>query len=272
MQIRTPKEASAVYYSQKKSYSLMLHTLYAPSQEKRTAFKASKKKKAKDAARKTFDALPIAAKNKLNRAAFTLQRHWRELRSADSLLPVKLNEIHRLPVQRLLNHVSTIKKNLNAVKQQQLLQALNQNQWDAPIFTDPLFLQTAMALFSSNKINYREMETLIGRYQASIPIAIVKDQCSEHKLTTYPILDKNGNFSEAANKILIPNLDGFMHQNMSNEKLDMFKLLMRAFCKHHPSENSFYTYQLHPLEKEKDGLARVMHCAGRTALYDKNDE
>ncbi|HEX4046105.1 MAG TPA: hypothetical protein VHZ76_10625 [Gammaproteobacteria bacterium] len=274
MRIINIKKAIAVREKQDSSYVNALAQLRAASQKKQAAFAATKRAPAKEAARKKFDALPSNAKARLSHAVKKIEKNWYVMRSQDTLFFVNPNGLHDLSVAHLLNAVKTAKKNLNAAKQQQLLAALNKNAWDDPIFTDEYCIQTAMAVFASGKITYRQMETFIGRYQAMMPLTSAEN-FPVHQLKTYPIINAAGQLTEAAQRILIPNLAGFLGvKHYSKQMIKTVRFLIQAFSEKCPSENNFYTYKIHPLERERDRLAGKMHSYHNyhVSLYDKNDK
>ena len=248
-------------------------TLFAALDQssRKNVIQLSQEKEAKEKAAIAFNELTDKEKERVSQLAHRIQKAWKNQTSTDTLFPVNPEGAHSAYVNNMLNHQTTVKKNINTQKQADLLLALKEKNYQDPIFTDPLFIQTAMALVTSDKITPAVFETLLGRYQASR--SMVPDK--PYTLTTYPILDNQGEFTTDANKRLLPNLDGFMKKTFLSSDSDFinhFKFLLQAFFERYPSENFFYTMIINYDEYQSDELAyRFKKSYLASAIYDCED-
>ena len=267
-EIQNLDEAREIRDAFLKREAALFSKLGEPTKEKKKKFEESKHADAQEEAKDTFSKLNFIEKRRVALLVKKIQQAFRDKVSTDTLFPVNPNGIHSDYVDNLINQQSTIKKNINKEKQDALLSALERQDYQDPIFTDSLMIQTAIALLTNDKITPAVFETLLGRYQASQQ----RHGLTPYALETHHILNDQGEFTQEAKTYLVNNLDGFMRQDFSTMSiaLNNFKFLLQAFFEIYPSENYFYIIKLDHLEKFYDQLATVLSnfCA---TLYDKID-
>lgn len=250
MTILTATSAMTIYLQFEANYAELNAKLQSQNQSKLEKIASSRSEAAKAQAALTFNALTTEQQRRLAASVRTLKRKWQLISSEDLLIRVNPNGQHTNQFSYFLNN-QQIEKNINREKQRQMLTALASNNWDDPIFQDKLNIQIGFALFSSNKISYHTMETLIARAQSSTPNNNLIDTYS---LTTYPILDEHGEFTAEAKEYLLPCTTDFMRQYITDELLSNFRMLLQQFIKDSPSENSFYFYAPNSLQLLTDEM------------------
>lgn len=184
--------------------------------------------------------------------------------------PKTASEKNRERQRLFLTRNLPLEINTDEQAQAQLLCALESNDWKNPIFTHPLFIKTAMALFMGGKISYFTMQTLIERTQAEQPLSSLKPD-DKYPLETYPILDDKGEFTVDAEKLLLSNLKNYLKfYDLTKEPLkENFKLLMRAFIQCNPGDNYFYIANVRQRELVRDIVGTFLR-KNQYTIYDKN--
>lgn len=121
-----------------------------------------------------------------------------------------------------------IKTQMIANKLEILTKAIKIGDWYNRIFQDKSVAELSRALYSSDKISYQQLCSVLERLQ----IKTLKD------MLIYSILDKNGEFSHEAVDILLPAIRmTFYLQKPTKNQLDEFKLLISTLPQ---SEKFFY--------------------------------
>ncbi len=190
-------------------------------------------------------------------------------RNSDKFEPVNLKGFHENNIAVFLNN-QTINQNVNQEKKKNLLMAYRNKDWDNRIFSDPRFIETALALASNNEINDIAFETMLTINDARTPFK-EKDSTTGHinQIKFYPILDENNEFTSDALNKLLPSLKGYMYEEFNELQINNFKLLLMEFLKNNPSENFFMTRV--STEYDKDYLAQEMSIPeGSAAIYNVN--
>lgn len=191
----------------------------------------------------------------------------------DNLILVNPNSHHSQELNVFLNNNASLTKNLNRNKRTDLLNAYNRQDWTHPIFTDPLFIQTALGLFDLGRIDFYQFETLLEIYYATHPLRdLYEDINYKYTLRTHAILDKNNQFTQEAQDFLIQHLPGFMKKTFTETTINNFKLLIVAFREIYPAENCFFMVCLHQLELTKDLLAKQIKKLNSTLYYNEDEK
>ena len=224
---------------------------------------ASKSPDQKVQAQDKYQQLSLDERLKCLNAVKYLQKNWRQKTSVDTLISVNPHGFHDATAH-LINGVTQIKKNVNKIKRNNLINALHENNWLAPILNDEYILEIAMAAFVNHEINFYQMETLIGFYEASFSF-----EGKKREIKTYPILQADGELTEAAKSLLWPAFAGFMKLNMDDKALDRYKKILRIMTDNTPSENMFYSYQGTLYDSPED-LQGVLYDIGSLLYYNDN--
>ena len=203
------------------------------------ALEATKLPTAQQAAARHYAELSRVEQIKRRIAARKLLVAWRHVQSKDTLITVNPYGAHAAVVAHLINGQITVKKNMSQYKRKKLLNAMQANDWCDEIFDDPYILEIAMAAFACDEINHLQMETVIGFIESTFEY-----DGSERTVTPYALLDGEGHLTEEANDLFIDQLDKFMGRIITQENIDHFIWILKAFIEKTPSENVFYLYDI----------------------------
>lgn len=213
-------------------------------------FEVAKSREVRASAAAQFAELMPAEQVKRMRAARILQVVWHHKLNQDTLITVNPYGNHRDDVLHLLHGVPTIKKKLNREQRRVFLQALDANNWQSAIFKDPFLLEIAMAAFIENQISMLQMETVLGFHEASRNI-----DGTTRAVSSYAILTPEGQLTSEAQTLLMPYMNNFMYQTISEQQRNNFIWLVRAYIKQHASENLFYSYEFTVHDNQLNPLA-----------------
>lgn len=163
----------------------------------------------------------------------------------------------------------TILMNLNQEKQKALLQACKSQQWEDGIFQDELFLETAFALFAKGDLKRPTFETLLLMHYARTSLQdSVRGEFTRYlPLKAYAFLDENHEFTEAAEKCVLPLLEDFMKGSLQSHKTKQhLQFICQAFFEKNPAENVFFISRIPVKDMLIDGLAMSLFNLS-TCLY-----
>lgn len=177
----------------------------------------------------------------------SLQRWWKKRRNEDTLVSVRSkgnypkdkepkgnypDGLHHLVNQQ------KIKRSLNRKKLRSLANAVHFGDWDDSIFQDQTIPQLAMSLYASSQITQQQIYSILERHQIKKSLQIKK---------TYPILDKNNQFTPDAKHYLTRFFKYRWHlKTLSEEQIEDFRLLISTLP---ISERVFYTTDLGSVER-----------------------
>ncbi len=176
-------------------------------------------------------------------AAERVQCWWKRVRSSKGLYPVSVktgnhtDEFYNLVA--CVKETDSLKKLLNKEVLEQLLAAIEKGDWNAYIFKDKLLPYAALSLFASGKITRQQMSTLLEMEQLKTLF---------HQNIVAPLLDENGNFTENADKFLLPKIFmPFSLKTLSPKEKEDFRLLLLEL----PKSEHFYWYSDQPTDLHK---------------------
>ncbi len=135
---------------------------------------------------------PIFFENRVKKA----QRLWRRKTSSGALVEIKPSPYHTRDYTKFVNG-QKVKKIRDSQKKQVLRDALAQGQWDAKIFEDKDIEYLTVSLFEAGEITAQQNKTILERNQ------VIKEK---ENIEIYPILDKNLQFTQEAEQILLPGI------------------------------------------------------------------
>jgi hypothetical protein len=121
-------------------------------------------------------------------SARKIQQFWQRLRQQDTLLEVNLKGYHS-PEFKFFVHGEKVKKCINRQKLADLHLALEQGNWSATIYQDPLLPQLALALYASHQISYQQIVSILEYCQT---------RKIYPKIEILPLLDANLEFTKDA--------------------------------------------------------------------------
>ncbi|TLY47252.1 MAG: hypothetical protein E6K54_06410 [Gammaproteobacteria bacterium] len=139
---------------------------------------------------------------------------------------------------------------LNETDFKRVEQAILLGNYEDELFKNKNHVFYALWLFKLNKINRQQLSTLLARDQFPENYPMVK---------TFPILDKQGEFTEDTQQMLIPILKNNYFTKLKDWHLQRFRLLIQAAPK---SEQVFYISECDPhsvtVEKGDDQLGNSL--------------
>jgi hypothetical protein len=198
----------------------------------------------------------------LDNAAKLIQKSWYHYINS-SLIPIKSRQRQSGEFRHLV-HEQSIKKSLHPKKLKALKTALDQGNWNAPIFSDETipYVYLAMALFDAGAITQQQIYTILERFQT------FKDKGSYEHRGTFKILNSDGEFTPETFKILIPAITHSIEE-FSERHFQAFKLLVATLPL---SEQIFYTSSFGTFnpKSENKSLTRVLFKL--KSLYYWNNE
>jgi hypothetical protein len=299
MPITSYDEAEQIWTAFNRNHENQLAILLADLQPKKIAVAKSKEPSIQAAWQRKENQFSEEEKKRREAAASIMQKRWRALKKTDGLFRVNPYGVHSnafdnfIHVLRLMEDIkkaqskkekekkeevdkllAPLQKNINTKKQEELLQALNNNDW-ATIFSgepkpdffnelqsalsQPSVLHVALGLFANDKINYHQMETIVLYREHQIPFFHPDyNHIYYSKYNFFPILTDEGDFSKEAKQFLLPNLNGMMCQKFDTNCQNRFKLLMQVIRAEKSSENSFMVKKIHWQEYEKDAFNKLI--------------
>lgn len=179
-----------------------------------------------------------------SKAAIRIQSLWRGLRCRDTLISVNPNADHSGEFNHLVNYNplknNGVRRSLNKLKQDILLEAIEQGNWEASILNDATLPQLALSLFDSGSISQQQIYTLLEHHQTLKDYPLIKH---------YPILNTGGSFSKEAIEHLLPCLQNRSNlEGLCGKEIEEFRLMIAALPK---SEQMFYLTGCGKLNEQK---------------------
>lgn len=184
-----------------------------------------------------------------------IQRLWKNFTRQNSLLriiPQQENSTTKYSIAELLTfNNNTLRRSINIEKSKEFLKFLKDLKPDAAILKDPLLPYVLTNLKVNKKITQRQYHTW-SKY-----LNFVKNFPCEG---IYPILNEQGEFSEAAQQWLLPIFEDKSNPKyLDQEQLNTFKLLIKSL----PKEEHFFYLSPADIFEKQDKEGNYLYPLGR---------